>query len=83
MFYLDLAGKPVGSSGKLMLTLSRADPTGPVTDYDLVVNSTNDEAVTNPEARSVKSSHCKAIMVAVDVCTGVPTDELSLTAEGS
>lgn len=82
-FYLDLAGKPVGSSGKLTLTLSWEDPTGLVTDYDLIVNGTNDEAVTNPEIRAVKSTHCKAIKVAVDVYTGLPVDELTLSAKGA
>ena len=82
-FYLDLAGKPVGTSGKLTLTLSWEDPTGVVTDYDLVVNGTNDEAITNPEVRAVKTAHCKAIQVGVDVYTGLPTDELTLSAKGA
>ena len=83
-FYLDLAGKPVGSAGKLTLTLSWDDPTGGlVSDYDLVVNGTNDEATTLPEVRTVKAAHCKAVNVAVDVYTGLPTDELTLTAKGA
>ena len=83
VFYLDLAGKPVGTKGKVTLTLSWEDPTGLVTDYDLVVDGTNDEGITNPETRAVKTTHCRPIEVAVDVYTGTPLDELTLSAKGA
>ncbi len=79
-FYVDLGGKPVASTSTLGLTLSW---TNPVSDYDLVVNGTNDGSVDNPEVISVKSSHCKKITVVVDVFIGVPIDELTLVAKAT
>ncbi|MCW2680018.1 MAG: hypothetical protein JWM62_1419 [Frankiales bacterium] len=80
-FVLDLRGKPVGTSGKVTLTLSWDDPVG-VTDYELVVNGVNKAAVANPEVQTVKATHCKAIKVGVDVFLGLPVDELTLAARG-
>jgi hypothetical protein len=79
-FYVDLSGQPASSRGKLALTIAWENP---ASDYDLVVNDTNDESTDNPEIRSVKASHCKAIDVAVDVYLGVPIDEITLTAKAS
>lgn len=77
-FYVDLSGKPAADKGKLKLTLSWD---APGTDYDLVVNGTNEESVDNPEVLSVKAAHCKKIEVAVEVWLGAPVEELTLTAK--
>ena len=79
-FYLDLSGKPAGTKGKLTLTLSWENP---ASDYDLVVNGNNAEAIENPEVNVTKAAHCKAITVETDVYLGVPSDELTLQAKAS
>ena len=79
-FVLDLSGKPQSATGKLTFTLSWANP---VSDYDLVIGGTNDEATDNPEIRSVKARHCKAVPVEVSVYLGVPADELTLAVKAS
>ena len=79
-FVLDLAGLPQTSKGKLTFTLSWANP---VSDYDLVVNGTNELGTDNPEVITVTASHCRKVDVAVDVFVGVPVDELALSVKGS
>lgn len=79
-FYVDLGGKPQTSRGSLSFTLAWDNP---VSDYDLVVNGSNDLSTDNPEFRSESSSHCRRISVSVDVFYGVPVDALTLTAKAS
>ena len=79
-YYLDLAGKPASTKGKVTLSLSWSNP---VSDYDLVVNGTNELSTDNPEITSVTASHCRAIKVGIEVFTGVPVDELTLGAKGA
>ena len=79
-YVLDLSGKPAASKGKITFTLSWANP---VSDYDLVVNGTNELSTDNPEITSIKASHCRAVKVGVDVFAGVPVDELTLAAKGA
>ena len=80
VFYLDLAGKPKSTRGKITLTLTWPNP---VSDYDLVVNGINEESSDNPETTAAKASHCKPVKVDVDVFIGVPTDQLTLSAKGA
>ena len=80
VYYLDLSGKPKSSRGKLTLTLSWNNP---VTDYDLVVNDTNELSSDNPEVVALKASHCKPVNVAVDVFIGIPAEQLTLSAKGA
>lgn len=79
-YYLDLAGKPADSKGKVTFTLSWANP---ASDYDLVVNGVNELSTDNPEVTSIKASHCRALKVGIDVFTGVPVDEITLSAKGA
>lgn len=79
-FYLDLSGQPRSSRGTLTLTLSWDNP---VTDYDLVVNGTNELSSDNPEVVSLKVTHCKPVRVGVDVFVGVPSEQLTLSAKGA
>ena len=79
-YYLDLAGKPVDTKGKVTFTLSWDNP---ASDYDLVVNGTNELSTDNPEVASVKASHCRPVKLGIEVFTGVPVDELTLSAKGA
>ena len=79
-FYLDLAGKPLSTRGKLTLTLAWSNP---VSDYDLIVGGTNQLSSDNPEVVDVKAAHCKPLRVGVDVFVGAPVDELTLTVKGA
>lgn len=79
-YYLDLAGKPADSRGKVTFTLSWPNP---ISDYDLIVNGTNALSTDNPEVASLKASHCKPIKLGVDVYVGLPIDELTLSAKGA
>ena len=79
-FVLDLGGKPEGAVGKLTFTLSWANP---ASDYDLIVGGTNDLATDNPEVRTFKAKHCKAVPVEVGVYLGLPVDGLTLAVKGA
>ena len=79
-FVVDLSGKPASTVSKLSLTISWENP---VSDYDLVIGGTNDEATDNPETRVVKARHCKPVEVDVSVYLGVPTDDITLKAKAS
>jgi len=78
-FVLDLSGKAQSATGKLSFTLSWANP---VSDYDLVVAGSNDEATDNPETRVFKAKHCKPVPLEVSVYLGAPTDQLTLSVKG-
>jgi hypothetical protein len=79
-YYLDLAGKPADSRGKVTFTLSWANP---ISDYDLVVNGNNALSTDNPEVASLKASHCRPIKLGIDVFIGLPIDEITLSAKGA
>ena len=79
-FYVDLSGKPQTTRGTLELVMDWTTSATGVTDYDLVVNGTNDLSSDIPEFRVEKASHCRKISVAVEVFAGLPVDEITLTA---
>jgi hypothetical protein len=80
-FYVDLSGKPDTTKGTLELVMEWTTASTGATDYDLVVNGTNDLSTDIPEFRAERASHCRKITVAVEVFTGVPVDEITLTAK--
>jgi hypothetical protein len=79
-FAVDLAGQPTDRKGKLAVTLAWDNP---VSDYDLVVNGTNELSTDNPETLTVPATHCRTVEVAVAVFAGLPIDTLTLTAKPS
>jgi hypothetical protein len=79
-FVLDLSGKPQSTVGTLTFTPSWDDP---ASDDDMIVAGTDDEAIEDPELRSLQAQHGKPVPLAITVCTGVPVHALTLAVTGS
>lgn len=82
-YLVDLAGEEVGTRGTVRVDLSWTNGVEDgLTDYDMVVNGTTYNAVTNPETAQLTVAHCGVVSVdEVYAYTGTPLDELTLDLE--
>lgn len=79
-YLIDLAGLEVGTTRRVRVALSWSNGVDDsLTDYDMVVNGSTYQDVTNPEIAFVLSGHCQLLSVdEVYAYTGAPVDELTL-----